>query len=163
MTKRDMLTEIGRVVAKKNDTIWVQTQSKTGCSSCQVNTACGNGIVSKAFSHKVFITPLKNKINANIDDEVEVGIPDNLVVRASFVVYLVPLISMLLALLVCQAWFTNPSELSSILAAVLGLSVGFLITHRYSKSANQKGQMEPVLLRIVKRPITVKQIETTID
>lgn len=163
MNENNMLTEIGRVVAKENDTVWVQTQSKTGCSSCQVNTACGSGIVSKAFSHKVFVTPLKNNINANIDDEVEVGIPDNLVVRASFMVYLVPLISMILALLVWQFWLTNPSELSSIFAAVAGLALGFVMTYFYSKSAAQKGQTEPVLLRIVKRPIMVKQIETTVD
>lgn len=163
MTESNMLTEVGRVVAKENDTVWVQTQSKTGCSSCQVNTVCGSGIVSKAFSHKVFITPLKNRLNANIDDEVEVGIPEDLVVRASFMVYLVPLISMIIALLVWQFWLANPSELSSILAAVVGLAIGFVITHFYSKSAAQKGQTEPVLLRIVKRPIAVKQIETTLD
>ncbi|AUD78341.1 sigma E positive regulator RseC/MucC [Kangiella profundi] len=163
MNQSNMLTEIGRVVAKENDTVWVQTQSKTGCSSCQVNTVCGSGIVSKAFSHKVFVTPLKNKVNANIDDEVEVGIPDNLVVRASFMVYLVPLISMILALLVWQFWLTNSSELSSILAAATGLAIGFVVTHLYSRYAAQNGQTEPVLLRIVKRPIAVKQIETTVD
>ena len=158
-----MLTEIGRVIAKDNDTVWVQTQSNTGCSSCKVNTACGSGIVNKAFSHKVFVTPLKNHINANIDDQVEVGIPENLVVRASFMVYLVPLISMIVALLVVQFWLINPSELSSILAAAIGLVLGFFITYLYGKSASQKGQTEPVLLRIVKRPIAVKQIETTTD
>lgn len=157
-----MFTEIGHVVAEDGDTVWVQTQSKTGCSSCKVSNTCGSGIVNKAFSHKVFVTPLKNTLNAKMNDEVEVGIPEDLVLKASFVVYFLPLICLILALAVSSLLISNLSELGSIFSAAIGLCVGFVGVKWFAHSQQAKSQLEPVLLKIVKRPLSVKEsIEVT--
>lgn len=161
-----MLLEQGLVVKKSDSQIWVQTASKTSCSSCQVNSTCGTGLVNKAFGEKSFITPLKNTLNANINDQVELGIDENLVVKASFLVYLLPLLSMMLGML-GWSWFKpQASELSLIVVALLSLGLGFImvyrITTRFShKKVNKSNSLEPVLLRIVSRPIAVKQVETS--
>jgi sigma-E factor negative regulatory protein RseC len=158
-----MFTEIGQVIAKENDTVWVQTQSKTGCSSCKVSSTCGSGIVNKAFSHKVFVTPLKNTINAHINDEVEVGIPEDLVLKASLIVYLLPLISLMLALALSSLLLPDLSELGSILSAATGLALGFIGVSWFARRKSQQKQLEPMLLKIVKRPIEVTQIVTSTD
>lgn len=158
-----MFTEIGKIIAAEEDTVWVQTQSKTGCSSCKVSSTCGSGIVNKAFSHKVFVTPLKNTLNAHINDEVEVGIPEDLVLKASLVVYLLPLVCLLLALALSSLLLPNLSEQGSILSAVIGLAIGFVGVRWFSRRKSQQQQLEPVLLKIVKRPIAVTQIVTSTD
>lgn len=157
-----MFTETGHVVAAEGDIVWVQTQSKTGCSSCKVSNTCGSGIVNKAFSHKVFVTPLKNKFDAKINDEVEVGIPEDLVLKASFVVYFLPLVALLLALVLSSLFIPNLSELGSIFSAAVGLCIGFLGVKWFAHSKQAKQQLEPVLLKVVKRPLNVKEsIEVT--
>lgn len=158
-----MFTEIGKIIAVEEDMAWVQTQSKTGCSSCKVSTTCGSGIVNKAFSHKVFVTPLKNTLSAQINDEVEVGIPEDLVLKASVVVYLLPLLCLILALALSSLFLPNLSELGSIVSAALGLCAGFLGVRWFARHQSQKQQLEPVLLKIVKRPIEVTQIVTSTD
>ncbi|NVK21079.1 MAG: SoxR reducing system RseC family protein [Kangiellaceae bacterium] len=162
-----MIKEIGQIVSIDNPelggdaTAWVQTQSKTSCSSCQVSSGCGTGIVSKAFGQKVFLTPLKNVLNANINDQVEVGIPEDLVVKASFMVYLLPLICMIICLAVGHFLSPTSAEWVSIISAAMGLCMGFFFVHLYGRKIAQNRQAQPVLLRIVSRPIDVKQIETT--
>ena len=158
-----MFVETGKVVAERGGTVWVQTQSKTGCSSCKVSSTCGSGIVNKAFSHKVFVTPLKNTINAHINDEVEVGIPEDLVLKASLVVYLLPLICLMLALAISSLLLPDLSEVGSILSATIGLALGFVGVRWFAKQKSQQQQLEPVLLKIVKRPIEVTQIVTSTD
>ncbi|AOE50402.1 SoxR reducing system RseC family protein [Kangiella sediminilitoris] len=158
-----MFTEIGHVVAVEGDRAWVQTLTKTGCSSCQVNTTCGSGIVNKAFSHKVFVTPLKNTLNAHINDEVEVGIPEDLVLKGSLAVYLLPLIFLMLALGLSSILFPQLSELGSILSATAGLVTGFLFVRWLLNREKNKTRLEPKLIRIVKRPIEVTQIVTSDD
>ena len=162
-----MIKEVGQVVAIDNpekgmdSVIWVQTQSKTSCSTCQVSSGCGTGIVSKAFGQKVFLTPLKNELNANINDQVEVGIPEDLVVKASFMVYLLPLICMIICLAVGHFLWPTSAEWVLMVSAALGLGLGFVIVHFYGNKMAHNKQTQPVLLRIVSRPIDVKQIETT--
>ncbi|RDX36321.1 sigma E positive regulator RseC/MucC [Kangiella sp. HD9-110m-PIT-SAG07] len=158
-----MFTEIGQVVAAEGDTVWVQTQSKTRCSSCKVSSTCGSGIVNKAFSHKVFVTPLKNTLKAHINDEVEVGIPEDLVLKASLVVYLFPLLCLILALTLSSLFLPDLTELGSIASAGIGLSVGFLGVRWLASRQSAQQQLEPVLLKIVKRPIEVTQIVTSAD
>lgn len=157
-----MLTEVGLVTKQEADRIWVQTESKTSCNSCQVNTSCGTGIISKAFSERSFITPMTNTLNAEIGDEVEVGIHENLVVKASFWVYLMPLLMMMLFAFLSGQVFTVSSEGWQIMSALLGLLLGFFIVRlKVTRLASSNKELHPVLIRIVKKPIAVKQIETS--
>ncbi|GAA4363548.1 SoxR reducing system RseC family protein [Kangiella marina] len=163
MAEDSMFIEVGQVIAAEGETVWVQTQSKTGCSSCKVSSTCGSGIVNKAFSHKVFVTPLKNTLNAHINDEVEVGIPEDLVLKASLVVYLLPLICLILALATSSVILPDLTELGSIISAVIGLAVGFIGVRWFASRQSAQQQLEPVLLKIVKRPIEVTQVVTSTD
>lgn len=167
-----MLVEVGLVVKKSEQRVWVQTVSKTSCSSCQVNSSCGTGLINKAFGEKSFITPLKNTLNAQVNDQVEVGIAEDLVVKASFLVYLLPLAVMLLSMFLWQWFFPQTKELYAILIAALALGLGFYWVKKITQlkaaakdespnKSSRSSPLEPVLLRIVSRPIEVTQIETS--
>lgn len=161
ITEDQMLIEQGIVVDLKNDTVWVQTLSKTSCNSCKVNSSCGTGIVSKAFGERSFITPMKNQINAELKDSVEVGIPDDLVIKSSLLVYMLPLLAMIIVIIVVKFLAPNLAEPWLIASAIMGLVIGFVTVKKASLKMNENSKLEPVLLRIVSRPIDVKQIETS--
>ncbi len=156
-----MLKEQGLVVETKKDTAIIQTVSKASCSSCQVNSSCGTGIISKAFGERSFITPIPNLLNAQQGDLVEIGIPEDLVVKTSLLVYLLPLGLMLGLSLLVGYLFPTLSELWTIASAIAGLIVGFAVVSLLGKKISKNNQLEPVLLRIVSRPIDVKQVETS--
>ncbi len=155
-----MIKEYGLVVEIKSDQAFVQTVSKTSCSSCQVNSSCGTGLISKAFGEKSFITPMLNSVNSQVGDEVEVGIPENLVVKFSLLVYLLPLSCMILVTLIAQFLLPNFQETFLILTAFISLILGFFVVKLLEQKTSKNSKLEPVLLRIVKRSIPLKQIDT---
>ncbi len=156
-----MLKELGLVIEAKDDMVMVQTVAKTSCNSCQVNASCGIGIISKAFGERSFITPMNNSIKAQEGDQVEVGIPENLVVKASFLVYLLPLTLMILVSLLVTYFFPDMPEIYLMGIALATLIFGFYRVKKTGEKISKNKYLEPVLLRIVKRPITVKQVETS--
>lgn len=156
-----MLKEQGHVVEVKQDIAMVQTVSKASCSSCQVNSTCGTGIISKAFGERSFITPITNSVKAQQGDLVEVGIPEDLVIKTSLLVYLLPLAFMFLFSLLASYNLPNLSELWLIVVGFIGLGFGFFVVKYYGNKLSKNNQLEPVLLRIVSRPIAVKQVETS--
>ncbi|NVJ65476.1 MAG: SoxR reducing system RseC family protein [Gammaproteobacteria bacterium] len=156
-----MLKEQGQIVEIKADLAMVQTVSKASCSSCQVNSSCGTGIISKAFGERSFITPISNSIHAQTGDLVEVGIPEDLVIKSSLLVYLLPLAVMFTVTLITTYLLPSLTEPWLIAVGFLGLIGGFLTVRRFGDKLSKNKQLEPVLLRIVSRPIAVKQVETS--
>ncbi len=159
-----MIKEQGLVVELNGSMAMVQTVSKASCNSCKVNSSCGTGIISKAFGERSFITPMTNNIKAEIGDQVEVGIPEDLIVKTSLLVYLFPIIFMLVMLFSLKFTSANLGYLLSepflILAAIISLALGFYLVRRLGEKMNKNKPLEPVLLRTVKRVIDVKQIDT---
>lgn len=155
-----MIKETGIVVEINGDKAMVQTISKASCNSCQVNSTCGTGIISKAFGERSFITPMTNDIKAQKADEVEVGIPEDLVVKTSLLVYFLPLVLMIITVLLAKLISPDVHELALIGVSFFGLGLGFLLVRLFGEKLNKNKPLEPVLLRIVKRSIDVKQIET---
>lgn len=155
-----MIKEQGFVVDIQGDKALVQTISKASCNSCQVNSSCGTGIISKAFGERSFITPMTNTIKAQKSDQVEVGIPEDLVIKTSFLVYFFPLSLMIMMLLSVKFMVPEINELILIGICFLSLSLGFFLVKIFGNKMNKNKPLEPVLLRIVNRTINVKQIDT---
>lgn len=97
-----MIEEIGTVTAVDNDHIWVETQIKSTCGSCQVNDNCGTGVVAKAFAPKTERLILRCRQRAKIGQQVKLGIPEQHLLAASALVYMLPLVVLLFSVLLAQ-------------------------------------------------------------
>lgn len=121
-----MITETGRVVAIEEGGLWVETMRKTTCGSCAVQKGCGHGVLNKLGSNRSnYIRVLYGDLPHHfaIDDEVQIGIPEQIVVMASFVVYMVPLLLLLLGAVAGE--YVLQSGLGETVAGMLGAVVGF--------------------------------------
>jgi sigma-E factor negative regulatory protein RseC len=145
-----MIEENGHVIAVENDMALIEIERKSICSACSVNKGCGAGVLSKVVGNKRFQLTAHNSVNANVGDEVIVGIEDNMLVKSSFAVYIVPLL-----LLFVGAWFGNSiagllviqaSEGVSILFGMLGLAIGFIWLRHFSRKISKDDRYRPVLL-----------------
>ncbi len=154
-----MLKEKGIVTKVEQGVAWVNTQSKLVCSSCRVESTCGNGILEKYLAGKVFISKINNELGAKVGDQVTIGVPKVSVNKASFVLYWLPLVCLFVG-----AWLghiTGSSEIASIIGCLLGLFFGIALAAFYTRKSQQLKQYIPKM--IDKKPsqtdFSLKEVE----
>lgn len=98
-----MIEEIGVITAVDKDHIWVETEVKTTCGSCEAQENCGTGIVAKAFSPKKEQLILRCSQEAQVGQRVKLGIQENHLVNASALIYVLPLFVLIASAVGAQA------------------------------------------------------------
>ncbi len=98
-----MIEEIGVITAVDKDHIWVETQIKTTCGTCQAQDHCGTGTVAKAFAPKTEKLILRCKQPAQVGQQVKLGIEEQQLLGASALMYLLPLFTLVAVALGAQA------------------------------------------------------------
>lgn len=140
-----MIEGAGVVVTVEPDAVWVATQRKTTCGSCSARMTCGQGLMTSLASDK---KPHLIKISTNLllreGDQVTLGMPEELLVRSAFLVYMLPLLAMFISALGVNA--LNASEPWIIFAAVLGFLAGALWVRYYSDRYIDAAAIQPVVL-----------------
>lgn len=110
-----------------------------GCGHCASGKGCGSGKLSQLFcSSKPRSFKVGNAVNAQVGDEVSVGLPDGVLLRNSILMYVLPLTFMLAAALLASGIFTGAPDGAGLLGAVAGLLAGFFVVRQLTKrSATQ--------------------------
>ncbi len=144
-----MIEETARVVAIDGEFALVETQRKSACDSCSVKKGCGTGALSKVVGKRANRFRVLNCISARVHDRVVVGIEEQALVRGSLALYAVPIVTMLVAALFAQ-WFFSHAEGEGwvILSALVGLAVGFAWVNAYSRRVAVDPDYQPVVLRL---------------
>ncbi len=140
-----MIEESGTVVADGRGLVWVETQPRSSCASCAV-TSCTSSVISGLFGTRSNCLQLENTLGAVIGDRVVVGIPDELLVRASLLAYLLPAIGMLAGALLADIAGLVPALQG--LSALCGLVAGLVLLRRNSRKPSQQQRYRPQLLRM---------------
>jgi sigma-E factor negative regulatory protein RseC len=162
-----MIEEVGVICAiEKADSaqfIWVETEIKSTCGSCEAQSNCGTGAIAKVFANK------REKLHFRFDQAVEVGqkvslgIPEENLLKASMLVYFLPLV-----ILVCSALIGQEllpligllSEVWLVIFSALCTYLTFKFVSRHLKSSDQS-EFYPQILKVLpfeKDIILVKQL-----
>ncbi|MFK7975578.1 MAG: SoxR reducing system RseC family protein [Halioglobus sp.] len=153
-----MLTETGRVVACGADVLWVETIRQSTCGSCSANKACGHSLINSISDGKrslIRVLPGQHAVNdCSVNDSVRISIPEEVILRGSFIAYMLPLLCMLAgAVLAVQLAGAQSlllgSDASAGIGAVLGLLFGFLLVRWHATSHKNDASYQPVLLEIL--------------
>jgi sigma-E factor negative regulatory protein RseC len=143
-----MIKEFGRVVAVESDCLWVETVRKSTCNSCSAQKGCGHGILNKhSAGRSHHVRALLGELPASdfgIDDQVELGIPEQLLVNGALLVYLMPLITMLAAAATISHWW--PGDVTALAGAVVGLLAGFGLLKLHSLKTRDNARVQPLVL-----------------
>ncbi|MCX2793638.1 SoxR reducing system RseC family protein [Microbulbifer thermotolerans] len=143
-----MLEERGRVVAIEPDAIWVETTQRGGCSGCSSQGSCGTGLLSGYFSSASRIRVALNSWDPDdiaLHDTVVIGIGENALASGALLVYLLPLISLVLAALGGQAL---AGEFGAMAGALIGLLGGAAVVRLHSRRHAADPTYAPVLLHL---------------
>jgi sigma-E factor negative regulatory protein RseC len=141
-----MIEEQGRVVAVEAGAVWVETLRKSTCSSCSANAGCGQGLMDKlgVGNRRGYVRALTD-LQLDIGDSVAIGIREELLLRGSVLVYLVPLLGLFAGALSIQA--LGGSELQVIGAGLGGLLFSWLYIRWRSLRTADDPALQPVVLR----------------
>ena len=141
-----MIEEQGRVVALEPGAVWVETLRKSTCSSCSANAACGQGLMDRlgVGRQRGYVRAL-SQMQLAIGDTVIIGVREDLLVRSSLLVYLLPLLGLFAAALLADG--LGLSEPLVILAGLIGLSASWLMVRWRAARVAEDPLLQPVVLR----------------
>lgn len=142
-----MIEEQAKVVHAAQGRLIIESSRSFACGQCHANQTCGQKAISEWASSKMTRLEIDNpsKIYVKVGDQVIVGIDEGSFLKASALIYLLPLL--ILVLFGALADFFGFSETIVILSAFSGLFLGFMGVKLWSQHFFKHCQFKPVLLR----------------
>lgn len=144
-----MIEELVHVSRIEGDEVWVEASRQSACAACSAKKSCGQGALSDWMSGSSVELSVVNpsRLKPNVGQSVVVGLEESSLIKASMLIYLVPLVLLVLMAIVARAF--GAGEGFQILAAVAGLVTGFLGVNWYtSRPVGDGSCYQPVLLRL---------------
>jgi sigma-E factor negative regulatory protein RseC len=87
-----MIEELAVVVKIENHQVWVEAGQNSACGGCQQKASCTTNALGNVLKKKS--VPVDSDIQLKTGDEVMVAIDESLLLRASLLLYMVPLIAL---------------------------------------------------------------------
>lgn len=145
-----MLTEVGRVVGLETDGLWVETIRRSTCGACAVQKGCGHGLLNKMSDGKrgyIRILPGDQTLtDYSLDDVVLFSIPEEIILRGSFIAYILPVLAMLGGATLAGEFFPGTGDGVAALGSMIGLAGGFGIVRWHGARHRHDTDFQPVLL-----------------
>ncbi len=87
-----MIEELAVVVKIENHQVWVESGANNACGGCLQKASCTTNALGSVLKKKS--VPVDSDIQLKTGDQVMVAIDENLLLRASLLLYLLPLIAL---------------------------------------------------------------------
>lgn len=145
-----MLKEVGTIIRIEPDAVWVETLQKSTCGSCHAQHGCGQHVLGKALSTSSSIRVLLQGQAAekfSLNQQVTIGLPEDVVVKGSLVIYLIPLLSLIF--FANMGYAIMPSEAVSVLSGFAGLVFGGCIVRWHAWKTRNDPRLQPVIFDTV--------------
>lgn len=118
-----MIEQQAKVVAQDGQTIWLEAERQSTCSKCQVRQGCGTAMLENHVGKRFSRIAVENTHNVAIGDEVHLAIPEEALLQGTFMMYIVPLLTMFVCAAIAHS--VNLNELFEIFFGFVGLFGGF--------------------------------------
>lgn len=142
-----MIIETGRIVSVESEGVWVETIQKSACGSCKAEKGCGQSLINKWDGHTSYIWVLlegRDSQQYHLGDEIQIGVPEEVISRGAMVVYVIPLLALVSATAAAHTLFA--SEVITTFSGLGGLLVGGLIVRWHSWRNRYNRKLQPVLV-----------------
>lgn len=91
LTGPGMIEQQGQVISVSSECVSVRLGGNSGCSVCDAGKGCGAGIFGRLLNRKPVVLDLNNRLGSRVGQAVIVGLPESLLLRLVFRLYLLPL------------------------------------------------------------------------
>jgi sigma-E factor negative regulatory protein RseC len=152
-----MLTETGRVVGIEADGIWVETVRRSTCGTCSAQKGCGHGLLNRISEGKRgYVRALLGNQSVGdykVNDQVVISIPEEVILRGSFIAYMLPVLSMLAGAMFASQFLIGQQDLLAVVGAGVGLALGLTVVRWHGIQHRQDPAFQPILLSIDSSPV----------
>lgn len=155
-----MIEEQATVVNNEGKYVWVNTQRKSSCGHCSVKNSCGTQVLSKVLGNKIAYVRCLNIIDKQsfdkymdlkAGDRVVIGLEESALLGGSFLMYLLPLITMIvsggIAVYLAKLWWPEAADLFAVIASFSGLFLGLYFSQQVAQKNSIKNQFEPKIIK----------------
>lgn len=145
-----MIEETATVIAIEQGQLVLQASTRTACGSCAAKQGCGTSVLSGWLGRKVVHIRADNTVDAQVGDEVVIGLGEDALLSGSVWIYLLPLLVMLLSALLADQLLESGRQgrdLLVMLAAVTGFGLMLLVARTRLLADSRIGRLSPVVLR----------------
>lgn len=126
----------------------VKCQSQSACGACSARETCGTESLSELNGKRgehIFtletITPLCT------DQMVEIGLEEKSMLFSALLMYIVPLFTLLVAILLSS--YISENELIRAILIFMLTTLSFVMVKRYTRKLGQQTEFQSVLLRVL--------------
>lgn len=146
-----MIEQQAKVIMVEGDQLVLEAQVQSSCQSCEVKSGCGVSVLSKWVGKKFTRFQAKNTVDANVGDQVIVGLSESALLQGSLMIYFLPLLGMILFALAADLLFAAGSshDLMVAASAFAGFGVALIMCRSFLANDRLKGDLTPVVLRKV--------------
>jgi sigma-E factor negative regulatory protein RseC len=141
---RRVITVPVRVIEVADDFVWTEPDRRATCEHCSASIGCGVAKLTTFFGRRTNRICVPNSMNASLGDEVILGVKEMALLKGTFMVYMLPLLSMLISAVVFNVVFIN-EELTA-LAAGCGLFAGFTVVRYFAVREAAHNALKPFML-----------------
>jgi len=143
-----MIEEKAVVVGIADNSVLVEASRNSACGQCASKSGCGQSSVAQWAASKMVNISVENpqQLNVSIGDDVIVGINEQSFIKASLLLYLIPLLIMFVAgLLMTLLGFDEPVVILSSFTALLS---GFYLIRIYTRRLAKDSAYQLTLLSV---------------
>ncbi|MEJ2214385.1 MAG: SoxR reducing system RseC family protein [Gammaproteobacteria bacterium] len=149
-----MIEEVARVLSIENDLAVVAVEKTSGCGSCHAKGACGTSSLAGFFNFKPPAITVKNSLNAKAGDNVLLAMPEQTLLAGSFLLYILPLITMIMMSALVAVFYVSDNELVQIISGIFGFGVGLMLSRKFSARLMRPGQAAE-MVKVFSSQVTV--------
>lgn len=162
-----MIEEVGVVskveTSNTEQKIWVKTQIKSTCGSCEAQSNCGTGAIAKVFAKKHEALCFSYSDSVQVGQKVNLGIAETHLVMASALVYCIPLLALVVSAVSAQSilpFLGLTSELWVVFLSLLMTWGAFISVRRYLNNGGNPDFYPKIIavLPLETQNIPVKQV-----
>ena len=124
-----MDSPVGKIVSIERGSATVTVERTAACPRCAAGKGCGAGLLSGGKTSALFEVPLSAASSFREGDEVRLTLEPSHLLRATLLVYGLPLAGIVLMLM--AGWFISGplTDAEAIAYAIAGLAAGFFAGH----------------------------------
>lgn len=144
-----MIEEVAVVSVAGAEGVRVMAARTSACAKCSSKSNCSQGVLSQWGQGKTVEIEVQNPSALVVEpgQQVLIGLEEGSLVRASLLIYLLPLALLIAGALLGSA--LGMHEWQQVIFAVLLMLVGFGLARRLTSSRRDEARYQPVLLRLI--------------
>lgn len=142
-----MIEAIAAVVKVENHQVWVASGRNNTCAGCQQKASCHSSELGNFFSNKS--VAVESNIHLNVGDQVMVAIDESVLLKASVLLYLLPLLAMFAGAGMADYLFTDNfiyADLAIAVCALFSLLFSLRLSNRILHLFINTDRVKPVVV-----------------